>query len=378
MRIVSVLTSDAAGGAEFAAVEMLDALVDRGHEAVLLSDQPAIGRDTAVRIEPVHLGPKLSTRTYIRLGLSWPRLLRRLRAALAREAPYDVLLVHYKKEQLLAPLLPERLRATTVWAEWGPVPYPMRHGPARLAYVAAARRAQLVMAVSSGTLESVREVGVPADKLRVVPNVVRADEIRFRPEGRAAVRSELGIPADAAVVGCISRLHPKKRNDVVIDAVKSLPPETHLIIAGEGETEADLRAQAAPLEDRAHFIPTPRANVADVLSAFDVSVFCPSPTEGAPRAVIIAMLAERPCVATGAEGVADMLDSDVGGITAPENDPDALTALLAPLLEDSEARRTAGREARRRAVERFSAPVVAELAEGLLLEARQRSGRPKH
>lgn len=374
MKIVSVLTSDAAGGAEFAAVELLDALVDRGHEAVLFSDQPGIGRDTAVRIEPIELGPKLSTRTYGRLAVSWPLLLRRLRGALARETPYDILLVHYKKEQLLVPLLPQGLRAVTVWAEWGPVPYPMRRGVGRWAYASAARRAELVIAVSSGTLESVHEVGVPRDKLQVVPNVVRADQIQFRPEGRTAVRSELGIPSDAPVVGCISRLHPKKRNDVVVEAVKALPPETHLVIAGDGETAADLRAQAATLEDRAHFIPTPRANVADVLSAFDVSVFCPSPTEGAPRAVIIAMLAERPCVATGAEGVADMLDNDVGGIAVPENDPSALAALLAPLLEDGEARRTAGREARRRAVERFSAPVVAELAERLLLRAQQRSG----
>jgi len=46
-----------------------------------------------------------------------------------------VLLVHYKKEQLMAGMLPRRLRAATVWAEWGPVPVPMRSGIPRLAYV---------------------------------------------------------------------------------------------------------------------------------------------------------------------------------------------------------------------------------------------------
>ena len=73
-------------------------------------------------------------------------------------------------------------------------------------------------------------------------------------------------------------------------------------MAGDGETEAELRARAAPLGAAAHFVPTPGDRAAALLSACDVVVFCPSPTEGAPRAVIVAMLCERPCVATGAGG----------------------------------------------------------------------------
>ena len=75
-----------------------------------------------------------------------------------------MLLVHYKKEQLMAGMLSKRLRATTVWAEWGPVPMPLRSGIPRLAYLAAASRAALVMAVSEGTRRSVADVGVGADE----------------------------------------------------------------------------------------------------------------------------------------------------------------------------------------------------------------------
>ena len=50
MKIVSVMTTSSAGGAEFAAVEMLDALSARGHDVVLLSDMPGIERDTSVAI----------------------------------------------------------------------------------------------------------------------------------------------------------------------------------------------------------------------------------------------------------------------------------------------------------------------------------------
>ncbi len=371
-----MLTSEAAGGAEFAAVEMLDALVAIGHQAVLLSDQPEIGRDTGVDVEAISLGPKLSTRTYAGLAVRWPVLLSRLRRALAAQYPYDLLLLHYKKEQLLASMLPSRLRSTLVWAEWGPVPFPMRHGAPRLAYRAAAARADLVMAVSEGTRDSVCALGVDPEKVEVVPNVVRDDRIDFTGPGRLRVRERLGIPENAFVVGCISRLHPKKRNDIVIRAAIELDPQSHLILAGDGETETELRALASPLEDRVHFIPTPREDIADVLSAFDVSVFCPSPTEGEPRAVILAMLARRPCIATGPEGVAGLLDSAVGGILEPENDAPKLAALLRGYLEDRGRIDAEGQLARRRAVSRFGAQVTAERVESLLDAAMARRRQP--
>jgi glycosyltransferase involved in cell wall biosynthesis len=252
----------------------------------------------------------------------------------------------------------------------------MRKGLARQAYLMAVRRASAVMAVSAGTRDSVCDIGVPADKVVVVPNAVRPDEIGFRPEGRNSVRAELGIPDDAFVVGCISRLHPKKRNDVVVEAVGMLNGSTHLIMAGDGETEAALREQAQGLGDRAHFIPTPGDDtIAAVLSAFDVSVFCPSPTEGAPRAVILGMLAERPCIATGAEGVADMIDVSIGGITVPENDPLALAELVQSSLEDPSLAGRQGAAARRLAVERYGPGAVAGQIETLVNGATRRDHR---
>jgi glycosyltransferase involved in cell wall biosynthesis len=375
LKIVSVLTTDSSGGAEFAAVEMLEALRQRGHETVLLSDMPGIGRGTDVTVVAIDTGPKLSTRTWSRLASRWPLLLKRFSSAIEAQLPYDVLLVHYKKEQLMAGMLPKRLRATTIWAEWGPVPIPLRSGIPRLAYLAASRRTPLVMAISEGTRKSVAGVGV-AQKMVVVPNVMRTDEIRYTDEGRARVRQELGIPADAFVVGCISRFHRKKRNDVVVEAVREMDdPRVHLILAGDGETEQQLRELAAPLGERAHFIPTPGSEVPEVLSAFDVSVFCPSPTEGAPRAVILGMLASRPCLATGPEGVADMITDDIGGIAHPENTPASLRVLLERYVEDPQRVEREGMAARAHAEQTYAAPVVAEAIETLLREAIDSGGR---
>jgi glycosyltransferase involved in cell wall biosynthesis len=370
VKIVSVMTTASPGGAEFAAVELLDALAERGHGVVMLSDQPEIGRGTRIAVRPVAIGPKLSTRSWRTLVVQWLPFVRRLRAALEREQPYDALLLHYKKEQLMAGLLPRRLRATLVWAEWGPVPFPLRRGLPRQAYLLAARRAALIMAVSEGTRRSVGEVGVPEAKIAYVPNAVDVEAIRFTEGGRAALRARLGIPDSAFVVGCVSRFHPKKRNDVVVDAVLALgDPGTHLILAGAGETEAALRAQAGPLGKRAHFVPTPTDDVADVLSAFDVSVFCPSPTEGAPRATILGMLASRPCLATGPEGVADLIRPGLGTISEPQDDPGALTDVLRAYLEDPGRRAREGAAARAWAESVFARPVVARLVEDLFSAA---------
>jgi glycosyltransferase involved in cell wall biosynthesis len=201
----------------------------------------------------------------------------------------------------------------------------------------------------------------------VLPNAMRTEEIRFSEEGRARVRAELGIPAEAFAVGCVSRFHPKKRNDVLIDAVAGLGDGAHLILAGSGETEGALREHAAPLGERAHFLTTPGGEIGDVLSAFDVSVFCPSPAEGQPRAVILGMLAERPCVSTGAEGVVGLIEDGFGAIVSPENDPEAVAAVLRRYEGDPERVRREGALAARRAVERFDRTVVAERAEELIL-----------
>lgn len=370
MKIVSVLTTASSGGAEFAAVEMLDALAARGHECVMLSNQPGISRGTAVREVPIELGPKLSVRSWPSLLAKWPLLTRRMRDALRAEAPYDVLLVHYKKEQLLARWLAPSLRATLVWCEWGPVPFPLRKGLPQRMYLRAGEDADLVMAISQGTADNLVDVGIASSKVVTVPNAMRIDEIDFTAAGRARVRADLSIPEDAFVVGCISRLHPKKRNDVVVSAVMALDdPRAHLILAGSGETEAALRELGRPLGERLHVIDTPRDDVADVLSAFDVSVFCPSPTEGQPRAVILGMLARRPCLSTGAEGVADMIHPEFGSISRPENDPAALLAMLRPYMDDSELARRQGEAARAFAERTYAAPVVAELLEDLMVGA---------
>jgi glycosyltransferase involved in cell wall biosynthesis len=366
VRIVSAMTSHTAGGAEHAAVWLLDALAARGHDVRLLTSHPDLAAGRRVVARPLALGPKLSARSWPALTALSPLLVRRFAAALAREAPYDVLLLHFKKEQLLAPLLPARLRPRVAWAEWGPVPVQLRSGPPGRLYRRAARDVAAILAVSEGTRRSLVEAGAPAVRIEVVPNVIDVEWAQPDPEAGAARRQALGIPADAFVVGCLTRFNANKRNDVAIDAAAALAstpgPPVHLLMMGEGETEGKLRARSAPLGAAAHFAPSPGAAAPEWLSACDAVVFCPSPTEGEPLAIVLAQLAARPVVAAAAEGATGLVEL----IARPEHDPQTVAALLADYRADPQRAQSHGRRARELAVARHDPDAVAARAERLL------------
>jgi glycosyltransferase involved in cell wall biosynthesis len=345
-RIVSIQTTSERGGAEYANVDVLDALAARGHDVVLLTNVPDIAAGTRVPTRPIGLGPKLNRRSVPRLAAQAPLILWRLARALWRERPVGTLLVHFKKEQLLCSLLPRRLTGKIVWAEWGPVPPPMRRGLARALYALAARRARRVIAVSEGTRRTVVQAGVPADKVVVVPNLVDVSAVSFDEAARAELRSEWGVAEDTFVIGCISRFQRRKRNDVVIDAMAHLGSEAMLAIAGEGEQEPELRARAAPYGDRVRFVPSVRGHVESFLSACDVLVFAPSPTEGAPRVIVMAQLVGVPVIATGDEGAEGLIPPGAGTIVSPTHDPRALATALELYERDPERRRREGRLAR--------------------------------
>lgn len=371
MKIVSVMTSVTRGGAEYAAVRLLDALAARGHEGVLLTSHPDTAEGTRVAARHVDLGPKLGSRTWPRVTAASPLVLRRLRDELEREAPYDVLLLHFKKEQLLAPALPARLRPRLAWAEWGPLPLPLRTGVPGALYRRAARGVDAVLAISEGTRESLVQAGVPAERVAVVPNAIDPEWARPNAAAGAAQRRALGIPEDAFVIGCLTRFNVKKRNEVAIDAVARLArepgPGTHLLLIGQGETEAQLRARAAPLGDAVHFLKSSGDDPPQLLSACDAVVFCPSPTEGEPLAISIGMLTARPVVATAAEGASALIRPGTGAIAQPDHDAAAVAALLAAYRADPERRRAEGRAARELAAARHAPGAVAARAEALLL-----------
>jgi glycosyltransferase involved in cell wall biosynthesis len=83
------------------------------------------------------------------------------------------------------------------------------------------------------------------------------------------------------------------------------------------------------------------------------------------------MLAERPCLATGPEGVADLIRPEFGAIAEPTNDVEALRALLLRYRDDGALRERQGKAARAWAESEFARPVVASRIEDLIAGARR-------
>ena len=154
--------------------------------------------------------------------LETPLTLLRIARALRRERPVSALFLHFKKEQLLCSLLPRKLTGEIVWAEWGPVPPPMRRGPRGCS-------TRWPRGVRAGSWRSPRgrarrssTRACPAAKVDVVPNLVDVDAVKPDPASRVRLRDEWGAGEQTLVVGCISRFQRRKRNDVVIDAMAHL------------------------------------------------------------------------------------------------------------------------------------------------------------
>jgi glycosyltransferase involved in cell wall biosynthesis len=338
----------------------------------LLTNRPELAQGSAVPVSEIQLGPKLGRRTALRVALGFgpglARLLRALRAE-RREGPVDVLLVHFKKEQLMARLVPRSLAPTVVWAEWGPLPLEFRHGLARRLYARAARRARRILAVSENTKRSIVEAGVPEEKVDVLPSIVDAELVAFDPAARERHRREWGASDETFVIACVSRLHPKKRNDVVIDALEHLPEDVLLVVAGSGEGEPELRRRASRFGERVRFIPTPRGHVHEVLSACDVQVFAPQPLEGAPRSIVFGQLTERPVIATAAMGAAEMVLPETGTIVPIEHDARALAACLEEYRVDPDRRAREGAAGRRYALTHHDGRAVGDAVARVVRES---------
>jgi glycosyltransferase involved in cell wall biosynthesis len=119
-------------------------------------------------------------------------------------------------------------------------------------------------------------------------------------------------------------------------------PSVHLAICGRGSLEASLRARAREhgLEQRVHLLGL-RGDVAAVLAAADVFVL-PSLSEGLPLALLEAMFAGCPIVATDVGQVRAALAGGTAGLLVEPGDSAALAAAVDRMLSNGEEARRFG------------------------------------
>ena len=188
--------------------------------------------------------------------------------------------------------------------------------------------------------------GIPRSRLRFIRGGI--DPGPWQAAGPAS-RAALGVPDGAGLLLWVGRLDPVKGLESLIDAVASLrrTHDVYLLLAGEGAHRGALTARvtATALGDRVRFLGV-HDDVPALLKAADAFVL-PSQTEGLPNALLEAMAAGCPIVATDVPGCRDLVTHEREGLLVPFGDRDALAAALARLLDDRPfARRLAAQAAR--------------------------------
>jgi glycosyltransferase involved in cell wall biosynthesis len=222
---------------------------------------------------------------------------------------------------------------------------------------AAGRVTDVLIAVSESERSVAVEAGiVPPDRVRLIHNAVDPDEVVL-PADRAGLRRELGLSADAKVVGFTGRLAEQKAVDVLIDAFALVLPHVasaHLLVIGSGELEHELKEQVnrQELYDRIHFLGH-RRDVPELLGVMDCFVL-PSLYEGLSYSLLEAMAVGLPIVATRAPGNEGAIVDGESGFLVPMKDPGAIAGKVVQILTDNEIGRRIGQGARTAVIERFS------------------------
>jgi glycosyltransferase involved in cell wall biosynthesis len=171
------------------------------------------------------------------------------------------------------------------------------------------------------------------------------------------LKQELGLPPGAQTVVIVARLVPIKDHETFFDMAQRLAPRFPglvFLVVGDGERRAALEAdvRARGLEGRVRFLGW-RADLDRVYADADV-VTLTSRNEGSPVALIEAMAAGRPVVATRAGGVAELVGE--AGVLTEVGDAEGLAAGVAGLLEDSGQARELGLAGRARVLPHYGHP----------------------
>jgi L-malate glycosyltransferase len=218
--------------------------------------------------------------------------------------------------------------------------------------------------VPSRTLERIarEEWRVPAARLELIVNGV--DTLRFTPEGpgRDELRTQLGIPADALVLGAVGHLRPVKRYDRLLRATRGL--DAHLILVGDGPERADLEALAT---DRVHLVGH-QTELAPWYRAMDVLCIS-SDSEQLPVTLLEAMACGLPACGTDVGDVRPTMPEQGRDLFTAPGTPEALAEVIGRLAEDAPRRATLGQAGVTRVREVYSLESMVAAYRAVYLEA---------
>jgi glycosyltransferase involved in cell wall biosynthesis len=200
------------------------------------------------------------------------------------------------------------------------------------------------------------------------PTGDESGHIRLRREAHDRLCSELGLDTDTKLVGNVGRLQPVKGHRYFIEAAARVARDeqrTHFVLVGDGSLRGEIETQIARLDigERVHLLGD-RTDVARLVSAFDLMAHA-SLHEGLPNAVMEAMAAGVPVVATAVGGTRELIVDGKTGYLVPPADADALAERITVALKNCEERTAIAAKGREFVMARFGIERMIESVEKL-------------
>jgi N-acetyl-alpha-D-glucosaminyl L-malate synthase BshA len=215
--------------------------------------------------------------------------------------------------------------------------------------------------------ETVEGFGVPAERIKVIPNFI--DTSRYR-RGHDPRHREVFAPNNEKIVMHVSNFRPVKRVTDVVEVFACLlrSVSARLVMVGDGpeRPRALERAEELGVEDRVLFLGK-HVSVDELLSYCDLFVL-PSESESFGLAALEAMACGAPVVASRVGGLPELVEEGESGHLLSMGDVEGMAAAAVAILADEATWSQMSASARETAVSRFEADKVVPMYEDLYRE----------
>jgi teichuronic acid biosynthesis glycosyltransferase TuaC len=193
----------------------------------------------------------------------------------------------------------------------------------------AAQHADGLVAVSGGLKRRLVELGIGADRVRLLRNGV--DLALFHPRDREAARGALGLTRQSVLA--VGNLVALKRHWLMVEALTRLP-QVELVIVGEGpeRTNIEKLARERKVADRVRLLGrVPQDRLPEIYSAADLLLLV-STHEGWPNVLLESMACGTPVVVSPMDGIADIVGATEAGRILTDDTPSGLASAICELL----------------------------------------------
>ncbi|HEX6289215.1 MAG TPA: glycosyltransferase family 4 protein [Herpetosiphonaceae bacterium] len=244
----------------------------------------------------------------------------------------------------------------------------------------AAQRADAITSCSGDLAARLAGLGGPAERMRVIPYGIDAEQFYPAAAAGAKIREQLGAASDRPMLVWVSRMVYKKGLSVLLSAMPAVlrqHPTAVLVLGGYGDLRDALEQQARQLGIGGSVIfpgPVGREAINAYWNAGDL-VVVPAihdhrgNVDGLPNIILESMSAGRPIVASRVAGIPQVIEHERHGLLVPEGDHTALAAAITRLLDQPEFAAELGRAARRRVEQELRWSHIAARFEAVYLEA---------